>query len=129
MSLTHLGPDEIARRMYRGKIAHEALASPNHFGAAHVEHFKELGFVAIENVFTSADVEAAKQSLSRLVAEGNPDVVSFEDAARDRELSPDEREGYVRKIWHFVGHDAHLAAMSSNPRFIAIIERLLGSRV
>src|SRR5688500_9576174 len=127
MSLTHLGPDEIARRMYRGDRAHQALASPDDFTDRHVEQFKRIGFVAVENVFTAAAVEMAKQSLSRLVAEGNPDVVSFEDAANDRQLSPDEREGYVRKIWHFVGHDDHLAAMSSNPRFLAIVERLLGS--
>jgi len=129
MSLTHLGPDEIARRMYRGRQAHCAARSPNDFSAAHVEQFKEIGFVAIEDVFTPADVEAAKASLSRLVAQGNPDVVSFEDAANDRELSPDEREGYVRKIWHFVGHDGNLAAMSSHPVLVSIVERLLGSPV
>jgi phytanoyl-CoA hydroxylase len=41
-------------------------------------------------------------------------------------MGPDQRQDAVRKIYEFVDHDARLKAISSHPRLLAALRRLLG---
>src|SRR5690554_3142050 len=115
MSLTALGSEQIAQKLYRYDKVHVALPSPEAFGPEHVEQYKRDGFVAIENVFTPEEVQQAKEGISHLIAGGNPAFkgVQFERAARDMEgLSAEQREHLVRKIMDFVEFDPRLKHMA-----------------
>lgn len=128
MSLTSLGNEQIAERFYRYDQVHKALTSPAAFTDEHVAQFQQLGFVAIENVFAPQEVMDAQEGLCYLIGGGNPAYagVEFEAAAVGKNLAPEEKELYVRKIMYFVDHDARLKRMSEHATFKAIVQRLLG---
>ncbi len=128
MSFTSLGNAQIARQLYRYDQVHQARPSPVAFTDEHVAQFSQLGFVAIENVFTPQEVQDAKDGLRFLIGGGNPayDGVEFEAAAAGKNLAPDEKELYVRKTMHFVDFDTRLKLMSEQATFKAIVQRLLG---
>lgn len=130
MSLTTAGPTVIARKLYRNDVRHTPVASPDRLTDAHRAAYWDQGFIAVENVFTAAEVDAAKAGLSFLVGGGKPgfDGVQFEEGVDVSRLSADDREPYVRKLMYFVDHDARLAAMSAAPALVRIVEWLLGDR-
>src|SRR5688500_3611891 len=124
MSMTMLGSEQIAKRLYRYDRVHAPLANPKQFTDEHVRQFRELGFVAIENFYSPAEVQDAKDALRFLIDGGNPayDGVQFEAAAEGKQLTPEQKESYVRKIMSFVEFDARLQHMCAHPSLMAIVE-------
>jgi phytanoyl-CoA hydroxylase len=98
---------------------------------AHIEQYRELGFVSIEDAFTPAEVQAGLEGLLHLIAGGNPDFkgVQFEAKARDKldTLSIEQRQDAVRKLMWFTEYDARLKALSHHPKLLATVEKLLGA--
>jgi phytanoyl-CoA hydroxylase len=129
MSLTEFGPDVIAQKLYRYDRVHTALPGVEAFGEAQVKEYLERGFVAIENVFTPEEVATYGQALTDLIAQGDPRIVQFEEAGMGKNLSPLEREGYVRKCNRFVEFEPRLKGMSRHPKLIGIAEKLVGETV
>jgi phytanoyl-CoA hydroxylase len=123
--------DNIATRMYRYQSVHTALRDASAFDDAHLQQFHEQGFVAIDHVFSSREVDDAKAALSFLIAGGNPKFagVSFEDAAKDTTLTPEQRESFVRKCMYFCDYDPRLKAMAEHPALLSIVKKLVGSDV
>ncbi len=109
-------PDEVA----------SVLSSLDEFD---FELYKEQGFLAVENVFTPAEVEDARDGLAHLVAGGNPDFddVYYERFAAERldELSSEERIDAVRKLAFYVEFDQRLKALSHHPRILDVVSRLI----
>ena len=130
MSLTAAGPAVIARQLYRNDVRHTPVASPELLTDAHRDHYWSQGYLAVENVFTPAEVEAAKAGLSFLIGGGKPDFtgVEFEAGVDVSGMTPDERERYVRKLMWFADHDPRLGAMAAAPALVKIVEWLLGER-
>jgi len=130
MSFTGRGDQEIAHILYRYDDAYRPLPRPEALTEEHVTDFRRLGFLAIADVFTADEVNGAVAGLSRLIAGGDPTFrsIQLEEAGRGREPAPEEREAYVRKMMDFTPHDARLKAMAEKPAFVAVVERLLGSR-
>jgi len=126
MSFTTLGPARIATSLYRYDNIHRPLANPAEMTDAHVRQYRELGFIAIENVFTPAEVAKYSEAITDLIAAGDPRIISFEESVRHLQLSPAEREGYVRKCMYFVQHEPRLKAMSEHPTLVRILEQLIG---
>jgi phytanoyl-CoA hydroxylase len=122
---------EIASRMYPGQRSHIPLSGPDALDHAQVRAFAELGFVAVENVFSADEIESAKQALSELIASPFAEklCLDIEPDARSRSLSPHEREPFVRKLMWFTKHEPRLNAICWHPRLICMVERLLGSKV
>ena len=129
MSLTSLGPKTIAQRLYRYERVHEPIASPALITDEDVRGYQELGFLAVENVFTVDEVNTYKQAITDLIATGDPRIIQFEDAMKGREFSPEERESYVRKCMYFTQYEPRLLAMSKHPVLVSILERLIGEAV
>ncbi len=129
MNFTGLGDKEIAKVLYRYDEAYRPLPRPEALTVEHIADFRRLGFLAIADVFTPDEVNGAVAGLSRLIAGGDPNYrsIQLEEAGRGRELVPEEREAYVRKMMDFTPHDARLKAMAEKPAFVAVVERLLGS--
>jgi len=122
--------EPIATRLYRYDRVHPALPNLGAFSEAHVHQFQELGFVAVENVFTDKEIEDAKEALRFLIGGGNPAYqgAELEEYAKTKNLMPDEKELYVRKVMYFVDHDVRLKHMCEHPSLMSIVERLLGSK-
>ena len=129
MSFTQQSDKQIAQLLYRYESAHRPLPGLEAFTDAHLADFRRRGFIAVADVFTAHEVRAAADGLGRLIAGGAPNFrnIQLEEAARGRELTPEEREACVRKLWDFSPHDARLKAMAEKPAFVAVVERLLGS--
>jgi phytanoyl-CoA hydroxylase len=136
MSMTVLGPDHIARHLYHNDRVHVALESPDLVTDEQIRLYHEQGFLAVENVFTPAEIEGAKAGISWLIAGNAPGFrnengagVYVERGVDVSGMPPGEKEHYVRKIMWFVEHEPRLLAMSRNPKLVGLVERLLGTRV
>lgn len=130
MSLTQLPPDQIASRLYPGRERHQAIASPAALTDDHVRQYWDTGFLAVENVFTPDEVEAAKQGLSHLIGGGNPAFkeIQFEAGVDVSNFNAEARERYVRKLMWFTEYEPRLKALSHHKVLLGIIERLLKSQ-
>ena len=96
-----------------------------------VAQYQAQGFLAIENAFPAGDVVAAALGLQDLVTGKVPAFqgVMFEVWAKDRlaELTGEERENAVRKIFDFTAFDARLKALERHPVLQTAVARLLGA--
>lgn len=132
MSLTALGPTEIASRLYRHQRIHRALPHPDAVTDGHVEQYRRDGFLAVENVFTADEVASYLAGLHRLIGGGVPEFedIEFEEAMpKDRPLSPEDREPYVRKLMWFCAYDQRLQSMADHPMLHRIMPRLIGAKL
>jgi phytanoyl-CoA hydroxylase len=130
MSMTQLGPAGIAARLYKFDRTHAAVAHPSQLTDADFRRYHEDGFLAVNNVFTPAEVQAAKEGLSHLINGGNPQFTGVEfETELPPGLTADEKERYVRKLMWFVDHDARLGAMVANETFLKIVRRCAGEDV
>ena len=118
MSLTALGPEQIAQRLYRSQRIHRPIASPDEITDADVQRFHEDGFIAVANVFTNEEVMQYAEALLFLIGGGNPvfEGLQFEDGFDVSKLTPTEREPYIRKLMYFVNFHPQLKAMSDQSR-------------
>ncbi len=98
----------------------------------HIAFYRQEGYLAVDNVFTSAEVETARIALLDLILGRVPSFtgISFEASAAGRlgELTVDERQDAVRKLMHFVDHEPRLKALSEKPALLSFLERILGER-
>jgi len=131
MSLSDLGPEQIAGRLYPRRGVLPVVSDPQSLADRHVAEFHRQGVLAVAGVFTPGEVAAAVDGLRRLIAGGRPDFegLQLEDAAEGLDLTPEGRESYVRKLFDFTAYDARLKVMAEKPSFVAIVERLVGSGV
>ena len=97
----------------------------------HIQQYHELGFLSVEDAFTTDEVRAGLDGILHLITGGNPDFkgIQFEGAAVPLldTLSIDQRQDAVRKLMWFVEFDARLKAMSHHPKLLALVERVLGA--
>jgi phytanoyl-CoA hydroxylase len=131
MSMTQFGSDHIARHLYRNGRVHVPLASPDMVADEQVGLYREQGFLAIENVFSSSEIDGAKAGLSRLIGGEVPEFkdIQFEEGIDLSQMTGDQRESYVRKIAWFVDHEPRLKAIADSPMLVGLVERLLGTPV
>ena len=131
MSFSDLAPERIAERLYPGRAILPVLPNLQSLTDHHVAEFGRQGVLAVADVFTTGELEAARVGLSRLIAGECPEFkgIQFEDVAECLDLTPEGRESYVRKLYDFTPHDGGLRAMAAKPSFVAIVERLAGSGV
>lgn len=91
--------------------------------------YRELGVLAVHNAFTAAEVQAALDGLTDLIAGKAPEFtnIQFCGDARDRleQLKLEERIDAVRRLLCFTDYDARLQAMALHPRLLAAVEKLL----
>ncbi len=115
-------PDELA----------QALPGLDHFDSGALQVYRDQGFLAVDNVFSPAELEAAREGLAHLVAGGNPQFndVYYERFAAEKldELSAEERIDAVRKLAFYVEFDSRLKALSHHPRIVEVVTRILGGQ-
>jgi len=87
------------------------------------------GFVAIEDAFTSQEVNDAKEALNDLIMgriEGYSGI-QYESKAREllSTLSLEDRMDAVRRFWGFVDFDPRLGSMARNPKLLRILQMIV----
>jgi phytanoyl-CoA hydroxylase len=96
----------------------------------HIEWYNERGYLVINNAFAPGEVHAALEGLMDLIDGSQPSFrgIQFEAKARSflHTLSRDQKQDYVRKLISYVEYDARLKAMCEQPKFQALVTRLLG---
>jgi phytanoyl-CoA hydroxylase len=99
---------------------------------ADLEHFREHGYLAMNGLLTSQEVEACKAGLSDLANRRtvwDTRVWSQEEpyfAQGGQETRIDDPELRLRKLAYFVHLEPRLAAASNHPRLRAIVDHLIG---
>lgn len=97
----------------------------------HLDFYEQEGYLAVEDAFTPAEVDAAKHGLLDLIMGSKPDFegILYEKKAAERlgELSLDERQDAVRKLIYFVKHEARLDALASHPKLLDSLARIFGA--
>ena len=98
-----------------------------------LEFYAREGYLAIDQAFTPAEVQAAIQGLIALVSGQRPGFqeIFFEEKSREilPRLAPEERLDYVRKLANFVEFDPRLKAMGFHPKLLAAARRIIGEDI
>ena len=103
------------------------------FTDEHVRYYRETGFLAINDLFSKPEIDAALAGLMDLIDGANPSVqstvVQYEASTRDRlpTSSLEERRDMVRKLWDYVDDEPRLRAIADHPRLLETVRRLLGT--
>lgn len=99
-------------------------------GPREIARYRDEGFLAVENVFTTTQVGAAVEGLLGLIIGRIPDFkgILFEAKASAilATLSSEQRQDTVRRLAYFVDVEPRLKAMSHDPRLLAVVRTLLG---
>lgn len=94
---------------------------------AHVDQFRELGFLVVHNAIHLDAIQSAKDALRDLIL--NPafkNVWAESAVASELEtMSDEEKVLSVRKLIHFVDHDTRLKRMAEAPDLLAVMKRLI----
>ncbi len=126
------GPGQYDPKLYQPIDSVEPLPGWDALTDAHVEQYRQLGFIAIADAFDAQRVDAAHRVLDDVIADPPEDFdgLMFEAAAAERldELTMDERFDAVRKLMRFGEHAPALSALGRDERLLAMVRRLLGDR-
>ncbi|MEX0774538.1 MAG: phytanoyl-CoA dioxygenase family protein [Phycisphaeraceae bacterium] len=123
---------EYAPDLYAAREVHRAIQGWASLGPQQIAQYRQTGFLAIEGAFAAPQVAAAQAGLADLIMGRVPgfDNIQFEAtaAARLDQLSLEERELAVRKIFKFCAHEARLDALMHDDQLQAMVRALLGDR-
>jgi len=117
--------------LYHATRLAECLPNLSVIGQAALVQYERLGYIAVAEAFSSAEVEAARDGISSLVAGEHAEFhnIEFEAHAKDRlaAVSPEERLDLVRKLMDFTWAEPRLKAMAANPMLLAVLRQVLGA--
>lgn len=118
--------------LYCPKGEARTLASLDCIDQKERRFYAENGYLAVANVFSGSDVEAACQGIKDLVLGARPDFkgIQFEAAAAGRieQLDGEERVDAMRKLVGFVEYDERLKRLAHHPDLLKAVRFLLGDR-
>jgi len=134
--LIELSEQEVIQRtLYRRDATQRARILPAYRGALTAEDlacYREQGYLAMEGLLGTEEVEAAKAALSELIARDDLRArgVQVQVEPFYREGQVDERvtdpELTIRKVWLFAGVSPVLAEIAAHPKLVAVLDQLIG---
>jgi len=97
----------------------------------HIDRYRELGYLVIENAVRPKALADAKEALADLIDgdQLDPRCIQFEKWAAGRigDLSREQKQDAVRKFMDFTDKDPRLHAVAYDPRLLELIRRITGS--
>ena len=107
-----------------------AVPGPGAVTDEHLDFYRQEGYLAVDGLFSSDEVEEAKAGLVDLIMGRIPSFqgIIFEAKAADKldSLSPDERQDAVRRLAWFVDHEERLRTTALHNNLNTLLERILG---
>lgn len=121
------GPEE---RLYLPQDVATPLQGVESVDDQAVQFFKDNGYLAVEGLFTSDEVERYRQGLADLIDGKNPlyQGLLVEGGASDVKPGTKEFADAIRKLHTFTDYDQRLAALLTHEHFISVVEKLLGGK-
>ncbi len=97
----------------------------------HVAQFHAQGFLVVENAFSAQEVQDSLDGLYHLLSGevADFDGIHYERASAGlavEELSPQQKQDYVRKFMYFVDYDERLHDLAHHPQLLTLVQRLIG---
>ena len=121
---------EHAARLYQCHGLADGIAGLEAFTDEQVQRYREQGFLAIHNLLSPEEVQAALGGLLDLIAGKHPGFrhIQFESAARPRlaTLPAEQKQDFVRKIFNFVAYEPRLHAIAAHPQILGVVRTLIG---
>lgn len=122
------GAEEHDPQLYRADGEAEFLTGLDAVDEAAAAHFREQGYLAVHDAFTPDQINAAKAALTDLIRNPDPQnyQLMFEAKAQANydQLTADDREKAVRKVFTFHGEDPRLDAIAENAAIITALNTL-----
>lgn len=126
-------PLDIRNSMYRfDQMAKHRIPSPEQVTEETIKTYRELGYVAIEQVLTEAEVKAAIDSINDVIhgriAGPKIQYVRGKGEVKDKVEfeSEQEREFSIRKLHKFVDHCPTLHHICFHPSILGVLEKVFG---
>ncbi|WP_127587697.1 phytanoyl-CoA dioxygenase family protein [Paenibacillus koleovorans] len=120
---------EIKEKLYRfDKIASHRVATPDDVTDEVIKQYKELGYLAIENVLTPEEVQAAIQDIDDAI-QGRiqgPKLQWMKDA---KPVTAEDREMAVRKLSQFIDYCPATYAVAYHTKIQSILKRIFEDEV
>ncbi|MSS71507.1 MAG: phytanoyl-CoA dioxygenase family protein [Candidatus Latescibacteria bacterium] len=117
--------------LYRCSAVADGIGSFADLTDEGVRRFHEQGYMVVHHAFSEAEVRTALEGLIDLIDGRNPDFkgLEFEVSVRDRlpTMTREEKVDAVRKLVRFVGYDPRLDALSTHPKLLGTLARLMGT--
>ncbi len=114
-------PDH-APDLYGQRLLSDYAADLHSIDDAAIDAFHALGYLAVQRVFSDAEVASARAAIDDLIAGAVP---AFRGVQRESGRGS-EAARPVRKLMHFVDHEARLAALAHHTGLSALMQRLIG---
>ncbi|MBI1296268.1 hypothetical protein GC175_15035 [bacterium] len=123
--------EEYAPDLYHYEGIAEGVADFAAITDAHIQQFYEQGYLVVKQAFSPQEIEDALDGLLRLLSGEVADFtgVMYEKAAagvKVADLSPEEKQDYVRKFMWFVNYDERLHALAHHPALLDVVTRIMG---
>lgn len=117
---------EIARNYYRyDRIAPERVASINEIDQQRIHRYKEQGYLIVENMLTSAEIEGGLQEIHDIIFEKLEGPKLQIVKSQSGFNTPEEREFAVRKVSHFIRYAPVLGSIARHPVIHEVAGKLL----
>jgi phytanoyl-CoA hydroxylase len=131
-NVDHLAAAEYAPDLYHAHSIVEPIDGLDAITEAHIEQYRQLGFLSVANAFSPGQVADAREGLRDLIMGKVPEFteVQFEASARERldQLTDEQREAAVRKLMGFCDYDRRLGAMVGDESLLDIVRELMHDR-
>ena len=116
--------------LYRSSGEAEGIDDFDDLTEGDVAGFHERGYLVVRGAFTEGETRAALEGMMDLIDGRNPEFrgLQFEASIRDRlpTMTREEKADAVRKLIRFIGYDPRLDALSTHPKLIGTLKRLMG---
>lgn len=116
-------PDDPVADLYRFD---QVAPLADSVGTDEIEAYRQLGFLAVRDVYDARTVESTLDGLAGAAAKPDQVLVEYEAWADPQAFRGERLLDGLRKLMWFVPHDARLQAAAEHPKVLQVVRSLLG---
>jgi len=117
--------------LYKNDNVASGISSLDEITETHVKYYRENGFLAIQNAFTSDQINDAITGLENCTSGKYPDFDGFQyeqvKGVELESLSPEQRKKQIRKLMYFLPHEKLFKSITSDVKFLTVIQKLINA--
>ena len=114
--------------LYRHDRIAEPLSGLAAVGETEIQHFRDHGWLGVENALSSEEIADALDGFLDLINGKNPDFENWQ-AEAEKDVAPGDRDRQdtLRKLMFFVEFDPRLKALAHHPALMDVLARIIGT--
>ena len=117
--------------LYRNDNVASGISSLDEITDTHVAYYRENGFLAIQNAFTSAQISDALTGLDNCISGKYPDYDGIQyERVKDvdyESLSFDQKMKQIRKLIYFLSHEKLFQSIVADTQFLSVVKKLINA--